>query len=322
MSTNGLIFSTLEVENFRRFTGIHRLDGLGPGLNLLAASNESGKSTMLAALRALFLYKPGSSTKTTRSFEPYNGGAPRVLAEFLLDGQTYRFEKQFLKKSFTRLTGPTGLKEGDDADAEVQTLLGLNAAKKNEIDGLLPALWVEQGQSFTQPELGDSARQSVQSCLNADFVEITGGADASRILKRIQDDLGKLVNGHNKKQGRYADAVTGEETASENLAILESRQTALDQDLRELDQARQQMRREQDPARQQKDLDDLEQARTRKSDLLRFGKREAEAKAAVEKAQRDWNRLRDERPPRAEGRHRLAGARPNALQGAGGYRHA
>ncbi|MCE0742329.1 hypothetical protein LWC05_00245 [Acetobacter sicerae] len=314
MSTNGLIFTTLEVENFRRFTGIHRLDGLGPGLNLLAASNESGKSTMLAALRALFLYKPGSSTKTTRSFEPYGGGAPRILAEFTLNGQTYRFEKQFLKKSFTRLTGPDGLKEGDDADAAVQTLLGLSAAKKNETDGLLPALWVEQGQSFIQPELCDTARQSVQSCLNADFAEITGGADAARILKRVQDDLGRLVNGHNKRQGRYADAVTGEETATAALATLESRQSALELDLRELAHTRLQLGREQDPARQQAEQDELEQARTRKSDLLRFGKREAEAKAAVETAQRDWNRLRDERALRADRRQRLADARQKALE--------
>ncbi|BCI68834.1 GTP-binding protein [Acetobacter aceti] len=322
MSTNGLIFTALEVENFRRFTGVHRLDGLGAGLNLLAASNESGKSTMLAALRALFLYKPGSSTKTTRSFEPYSGGAPRILAEFTLNGQTYRFEKQFLKKSFTRLTGPSGLKEGDDADAEVQTLLGLSAAKKNETGGLLPALWVEQGQSFTQPDLCDTARQSVQSCLNADFAEITGGAEAARILKRVQEDLGKLVNGHNKKQGRYADAATGEETATATLTTLENRQSALEQDLRELDHARQQMRREQDPARQQREQDDLEQARTRKSDLLRFGKREAEAKAAIETAQRDWNRLRDERTLRAERRQRLTDGRQKALEAEEEYRQA
>ncbi|MCH4091967.1 hypothetical protein [Acetobacter sp.] len=322
MSTNGLIFTALEVENFRRFSGIHRLDGLGPGLNLLAASNESGKSTLLAALRALFLYKPGSSTKITRSFEPYSGGAPRILAEFILNGQAYRFEKQFLKKSFTRLTGPAGLKEGDDADAEVQTLLGLSATKKNETDGLLPALWVEQGQSFTQPELGDTARQSVQSCLNADFAEITGGADAARILKRVQDDLGRLVNGHNKRQGRYADAVTGEETATVRLTDLENRQNALDQDLKELVHARLQLGREQDPVRQQAEQAELEQARTRKSDLLRFGKREAEAKATVEATQRDWNRLRDERTLRADRRQRLADARQKVLEAEEEHRQA
>ncbi|AQS83441.1 MAG: hypothetical protein ABF876_00035 [Acetobacter aceti] len=322
MSTNGLIFTALEVENFRRFTGIHRLDGLGPGLNLLAASNESGKSTMLAALRALFLYKPGSSTKTTRSFEPYSGGAPRILAEFTLNGQTYRFEKQFLKKSFTRLTGPTGLKEGDDADAEVQTLLGLSATKKNETDGLLPALWVEQGQSFTQPDLGDTARQSVQSCLSADFAEITGGADAARILKRVQDDLAKLVNGHNRRQGRYAEAFTGEEDATARLTDLENRQNALEQDLKELDHTRRQLGREQDPVRQQAEQADLDQARARKNDLLRFGKREAEAKAAVEGARRDLRRLQDERTLRMERRKRLTDARQQAIEADEEYRQA
>ena len=44
--------SRIAIRNFRKLTGMPPLEGLGPGLNVVVGSNEAGKSTVLAALRA------------------------------------------------------------------------------------------------------------------------------------------------------------------------------------------------------------------------------------------------------------------------------
>ncbi|NHN88327.1 AAA family ATPase [Acetobacter conturbans] len=313
MSTGGLIFTALEVEQFRRFSGTCRLDGLGPGLNLLAAPNESGKSTMLAALRALFLYKFSSKTQAIKDLAPYDGGSPCIRADFTLDGVHYNAEKRFLGRNFARLSEDGRVLENDEAEARIQSLLGLDAARRGEADGLLGALWVEQGSSFAQPELCDTARESVQSCLAVDLDEITGGADAGRILKRVQDDLNELVNGHGKPKGRYAAALEGEEAVTGQIDILETRRRTLEQDLADLGMSRRLLERENDPVRQQAEQEELERAKAKKEQLLRFATREAQAQAAVQEADRELNRHRGTQAGRTERRARLAAVRKDYL---------
>lgn len=308
MRSRGLIFTAFEVEQFRRFTGVCRLEGLGAGLNVLAAPNEAGKSTMLAALRALFFCRATSSTQLTKSFEPYGGGAPRVRAEFTVDGENYVFEKQFLKRQFTRLSADGRQIEGDEANAHIHRLLGLESVRRGEADGLLAALWVEQGQSFTQPALCDTARQSVRSCLTQDFDEITGGADAGRILRRVREEISGFLNGHGKPVGRYAGAKAGEDSARGEIEALETLRETLARDIAALDQSRRLLEKENDPARQAAERQELEQARARKLHLVHFSEQTAKAQTEVDAALRDLQLLGDEQKRRAERRGRLTQA--------------
>ena len=43
---------SLALENFRRFRAPVRIEGLTDGLNLISEPNETGKSTILEAMRA------------------------------------------------------------------------------------------------------------------------------------------------------------------------------------------------------------------------------------------------------------------------------
>ena len=76
-----LIITDLVVENFRKFDRPQRLTGLGPGLNLLAAPNEAGKSTLKAALDAALFQRLG--LKAMEVEEPMRavGGCSRALAK-------------------------------------------------------------------------------------------------------------------------------------------------------------------------------------------------------------------------------------------------
>ncbi|MGE3918891.1 MAG: AAA family ATPase, partial [Hyphomicrobiaceae bacterium] len=91
-----MILKSLEVANFRKFRNPLRIDGFANGLNIVVEPNESGKSTLLEALRAAFFIRHSAKTELVRSYVP-NGDdvAPRVGVDFMVDGQSWSLEKQF-----------------------------------------------------------------------------------------------------------------------------------------------------------------------------------------------------------------------------------
>lgn len=73
---------SITLTNVRRFTGAPvTLDGLGDGLNVVAAPNEAGKSTFFEALEALLFTPHRSGAAEARSLCPYASGGPEVAAE-------------------------------------------------------------------------------------------------------------------------------------------------------------------------------------------------------------------------------------------------
>ncbi|MFT9091687.1 MAG: hypothetical protein ABF479_11915, partial [Gluconacetobacter sp.] len=203
--SGGMILRGLEVEQVRRFGDAVRLTGLGPGINLLGAPNEFGKSTLLAALRAVFLLAHGSKAGPVAALQPYGGrGAPRIAVDFTLDGCDWRLEKRFMQRAFARLEGGSERLDGDAAEARLHDLLGVEAGRRGtEAMGLLNALWVTQGHSLVQPDFSDPARATIRSCLEADLDAMTGGDAAGRVLSRVDADLAVLVDKRDNPRGRF-----------------------------------------------------------------------------------------------------------------------
>ncbi|WP_264811543.1 ATP-binding protein, partial [Gluconacetobacter johannae] len=260
----------LEVEQVRRFGDPVRLSGLGPGLNLLAAPNEFGKSTLLAALRAVFMLQHGSKSEAVRSLQPYGQSAsPRIAADFTIDGTEYRIEKRFVSRPAARLTEGGRVLEGEEAEAHLQRLIGLEPGKRGtEALGIMAALWVGQGQSLAQPELSDPARTTVRTCLEADLGAMTGGAEAERILARVRADLAILQDGRGNPKGRYRAAIEGEAEAADEIARLDARRRMLEDDLAAMAECRRRLAHEDNADRREKEHAVLAEAR-RLRDRLR-----------------------------------------------------
>lgn len=74
---------SLELQNFRKFTGRFRVDGIGEGLNVLVGPNEYGKSTLLDAINGVIFEKATAQSERTRGFRHFRDGAvPQVLLAF------------------------------------------------------------------------------------------------------------------------------------------------------------------------------------------------------------------------------------------------
>lgn len=160
-----MILHALELTHVGRFRETVRLGPFAPGLNVLAAPNESGKSTALhAAARALF-DRHSTKSEELKSLQPAGTSlAPRVTVEFETRAGRFRIAKTFLQKPESQLhqlrSGAWELiADADAADQRVQSLLQSSlpgrGATKPEHWGFLGFLWARQGEPAAWPGLDD-----------------------------------------------------------------------------------------------------------------------------------------------------------------------
>jgi hypothetical protein len=106
----------LRLENFKRFRAPVEIGDLGAGLNLFAAPNEAGKSTIAAAIRTAFLER--HKTGTLDALRPWSdpGASPAVEVDFEFGGTSYALAKSFLGRKRCDLR--IGRRQMDGAEAE------------------------------------------------------------------------------------------------------------------------------------------------------------------------------------------------------------
>ena len=133
----------LRIENFRRFRAPVEITGLDAGLNLFAAPNESGKSTIAAAIRAAFLER--HKTGSLDALRPWGDAtaSPAVEIDFEFDGTHYALAKSFLTKKRCDLTIGRARVTGDEADERLADFIGCRLALKGEARPETPILLVE-----------------------------------------------------------------------------------------------------------------------------------------------------------------------------------
>ncbi len=274
---------SLELNNFRRFRAPLKLDGFTDGLNIVVEPNETGKSTLLEALRAALFIRHSAKTELTRSYCPIGDEvAPRVSVEFEIRGDRWQVEKQFLRGHKVQVTGPRGRFESDAAEEQLQALLGFergnNKGTDSETRGSLGLLWVEQASALRVDAPNRLVRDSVRAALESEVGAITGGRRFELVRQRVEDAYGDLRTG---KQGRATGRLLAAEerarVARERRASLEALAKAHDETLTELEKSRNERRRV------ERELGDEEQARLRDrlADDLKLGESAAERLATA-----------------------------------------
>ena len=306
----------LELDQFRKFDRLVRIGPLSDGLNLMVGPNEMGKSTLLAALTAALFEKHRSSAKLVQSFQPSrHRTAPRVCLDFEVDGRPYRIEKQFLKRPFAHLHLPDGARiDGDDAEAELERLLRFDQAGRRSEDDIWGVLWVAQGRSFAPPDLGDGARATLQSCLDAELGQAVGDEHGPALRAAIEAALLELVDRRGKPKGRHQALEREVAELRHEIARLEASAAELNDDLARLEdeqRAFEQLLAAEQAGEEQRAL---AAARARRDGLLTLAGRVREAQAAELMARQAMAAAERQAAARAELTTALAGARTQAEQ--------
>src|SRR5262252_8672944 len=122
-----MIIRNLAVEGIGRFTTAAHVDGFDQGVNVLAAGNEVGKSTLFKAIRTCLFCRHDSRTQDIRDIGSDGSQLPAtVQIAFEQDGRTYVIRKAFLRSPSATLTEDgREIARSKQADEAIWDILGV-----------------------------------------------------------------------------------------------------------------------------------------------------------------------------------------------------
>jgi chromosome segregation ATPase len=226
-----MILHRIELTHVGPFRETVNLGPFAPGLNVLSAPNETGKSTaMIAAARALF-DKHTTKGEELKGLQPVGTElAPRVAVEFETAAGRFRIEKSFLQSPRSLLKqwrdGSWQLMaEADAADQRVQSLLNSTFPGRGATNashwGFLGFLWARQGEPVEWPKLDDNdVGQQIRHRLAR--VEI------DPVIEQLRDRLGRTADAAITSTGQ-AKAGGPLRQAEDELAAIQTELAALRQ---------------------------------------------------------------------------------------------
>jgi hypothetical protein len=235
---------SIKIDNFRKFRTPLVIDGLSDGLNIIIEPNESGKSTLLEALRGAFFVRHGTRNQLAQSYAPHGEAvAPRVEVDFDIGDESWSLSKQFLRSPTVEVRGPRGRSSGDEAETVLQELLGFTRDNSRSGDvaawGTLGLLWVAQTEALSLTAPGQIVRDTVLSALEAEVGTIMGGATYDRVRARIDEQFLNYWTSTGRDatrlQTKAQDRVDAAKSASDNA---QRRLDALEQTFSDLEGAR------------------------------------------------------------------------------------
>lgn len=241
------------VEGVGKFGTRSEITGLGPGVNILAAGNEAGKSTLFRAVRACLFERHNTKNEIVRNLAT-DGLALPVTVSISFDhaGQSYTITKSFIKSPAASLMrGATELARGREADEMTWELLDIAPGGGRSVDeAAFGILWVGQGQSFQTPEPTEAATTALNTAIQSEVGALVGGERARSVLTSVKTELGHLVTdtGRPKAGGPLAAATARFEVTQSELSDAEAKLELLDGQLNELAAKRAERARLTDPA--------------------------------------------------------------------------
>lgn len=223
------------VEGCGRFAGPARIEGLGPGVNILSASNEAGKSTLFRAIRTCLFERHASVKEEIAALATEGAALPlSITVGFETGGKHYEIRKSFLRsKSASLICDGVERWRNAEADEEVWKLLGVAPAKSVD-QAAYGILWVAQGQSFHTPEPSEGAKSAFNTVIQQEVGTLVGGERARLLLNSLSEELARYVTktGQPKSGGPLHDAMAASEKLTQDLIGAE---TLLDELRKRLD---------------------------------------------------------------------------------------
>jgi energy-coupling factor transporter ATP-binding protein EcfA2 len=216
----------LQVEQLRQFRQPFVLDDLQPGLNLIHGPNESGKSTLVRAIRAAFFER--YRTSSVDDLRPWgdSAAAPTITLDFEARHKNWHLVKSFLQRKRCDLRIDSDSYSEDEAEEKLAELLGFQFSAKGvskpEHWGVPGLLWVEQGTGQNIEQAVEHAGDHLKSALNSLEGEVasTGGDE---LIEQVKTRWGELFTPTGKPRGDYQKLEKEREEHQQEINALQAR---------------------------------------------------------------------------------------------------
>jgi hypothetical protein len=238
-----LVIRSIAVEGFRKFREPIKIDGLADGLNIIIEPNETGKSTLLDALRAAFFVRHNTKNQLAQSFAPHGEAiGPEVEVAFDVAGSSWKVGKRFLKNPSIEVIGPQTKAQGEDAEIRLNTLLGSvrDTSRNGDVStyGALGLLWVAQTEALSVTAPSPIVRDTVTAILEAEVGSIMGGDAYRRVKNRIEAQYQIYWTPTGQKRGPQIQARERAELTEQASVDADERLASLERSFAELEAVR------------------------------------------------------------------------------------
>ncbi|MBV6272810.1 AAA family ATPase [Alcaligenaceae bacterium CGII-47] len=198
----------LRIEQLRQFRQPLEIRDINPGINLFVGPNESGKSTIVRAIRAAFFERFKSNS--VDDLQPWgdSSAAPSVKLEFDWQGECWTLTKSFLKHKRCDLNIAGRLFNGEEAEEKLAQLLGFQfpgrGASKAEHWGIPGLLWIDQGTGQDIDVPVTHAQSYLKSVLGKSLGEVASSAGDALIVQ-VERERAVLLTSTGRPTGEYSE---------------------------------------------------------------------------------------------------------------------
>jgi hypothetical protein len=238
-----VLFRRITVRSFRKLVSPVVINGLGPGVTIIAGDNEEGKSTLLLAIRAGLFERHNLGGKAVEAMQPFGSSVrPEIQLDFDIDGESFSITKGFAHRPSACFSTPRGVFEGPVAEEQLAELLTFRVPQRGEsrLDdrGILGLFWLEQGHVADGLGFGEIGRSTLRSSLEQEVGDVLGGARGRRFLEVANEKRDAFLTSTGRPRGELAAAIGSAETATERVAELEAERQTYDREIDDLARVR------------------------------------------------------------------------------------
>lgn len=256
----------IAIEGVGKFGTPARVEGLGPGINVLAAGNEAGKSTLFRAIRTCLFERHGTRSSEVLGLATEGLSLPLTISiGFMHSGKQYELSKSLIRSASASLRRDgVEIARNREADELVWEILGVNSGGGRSVDdAAFGVLWVGQGQSFDIPKPSEAATSALNAVIQQEVGTLVGGERAREVIEILKSSLSRQLTERTSQPragSELAEAARQVETTALELQAAEERLKGLDDSLDELARFRNELRRVSDPAEFARLKSELEEA--------------------------------------------------------------
>ena len=301
-----MLIRRIAVRNFRKhLTGVV-IDGLEPGLTVIAGDNEEGKSTLLKALQAALFDRHNLSGKDMHDMLPFGSKVrPEIDVDFEIGQTRYRLKKGFHQSPSARLESDDRHWQNDSAEERLRELLGFSppgkGAAKEAHRGLSGLLWVEQGRAFAPLELNRDTRDALREAIAGEVGQVTGGERGRNLLAAVQKHHDRYYTPTGREKIALKEAQVAAEKANDECERLEGELSHYDAQVDRLEKLKRTLARYESTGQLANAQGDLEKAQKAAKELEDLEGRIATAAAEMRTAESSlelvhskWKHRRDD----------------------------
>ena len=285
-----MLIRRIAVRNFRKHLAGVAIDGLGPGLTVIAGDNEEGKSTLLKALQAALFDRYNLSGKAIGDMLPFGSKVrPEIDVDFEIGQTRYRLKKGFHQSPSARLESDDRHWQNDSAEERLRELLGFSppgkGAAKEAHRGLSGLLWVEQGRAFAPLELNRDTRDALREAIAGEVGQVTGGERGRNLLAAVQKHHDRYYTPTGREKIALKEAQVAAEKANDECERLEGELSHYDAQVDRLEKLKRTLARYESTGQLANAQGDLEKAQKAAKELEDLEGRIATAAAEMRTAE-------------------------------------